>query len=194
MKSERYAKIPGLETRLFLDGSFLMMGGSLCAGRAYVLLKDFVADIGRRVFQEVLDDSEIYDRLESIADESTDLTCRPTFLGTRSDPSMRGVVSNISEDNLTIGSLAYALLRGVAEELHGYYAKMQSPRRLLIGSGNGLRRNPMLKRAVELVFGQTVRIPSIEETAAFGAALVAGVGIGAIGSYDEAARCIRYLE
>jgi sedoheptulokinase len=192
VRAERPIVIPNIETRLHIDDSYLLMGGSLCAGKAYALLKDFVAGIGKFIFEQTLDDSRIYERLERIDADLTDLRCQPTFLGTRSDPLVRGEISNITEDNLTIGDLVHALFQGVAEELFGHYRRMRSPRRFLVGSGNGIKRNPGLRRAVERTFGQEILVPEMEETAAFGAALVACVGLGVFESFDAAARSIRY--
>ena len=47
----------------------------------------------------------------------------------------------------------------------------------LLGSGNGLRRNPALQRAVERSFGLPLTLAAVPEEAACGAALFARMGM-----------------
>ena len=44
----------------------------------------------------------------------------------------------------------------------------------LTGSGNGIRRNPLMRRLAEEMFEMPMEIPEHEEEAAYGAALTAG--------------------
>lgn len=77
--------------------------------------------------------------------------------------------------------LLHALLRGMADELSACYrAALKAgcaPAGRLLGSGNGLRRNPALQRAVERSFGLPLTLAAVPEEAACGAALFARMGM-----------------
>ena len=62
----------------------------------------------------------------------------------------------------------------------------------MVGSGNGLRRNPLMRRLAEALFGLPLSIPAHREEAAYGAALCALVACGRKPSMDAAQRLIRY--
>jgi ribulose kinase len=61
-------------------------------------------------------------------------------------------------------------------------------------TGNALRRNALLREIVSRYFNIPVRVPSHTEEAAVGAALSAGVAVGAWDDYAAAARFIRYRD
>ena len=85
------------------------------------------------------------------------LDVRPTFLGERHAPSRRGRIDGIDLENFSLGNLARSLGRGLAANLKGMLPPEALARRIrMVGSGNGLRRNPMLRKCVEEVFGMTV--------------------------------------
>lgn len=89
------------------------------------------------------------------------------------------------------------VLTGVAGELYALYRQADGERRSrvrrLIGSGNGLRNIPSLCRLTAEAFGLPLFIPAHKEEAAFGAALAALAGAGAVPSLREAQRLIRCL-
>ena len=62
----------------------------------------------------------------------------------------------------------------------------------LAASGNAVRKNPALVRALERVFGCRVCIPVHQEEAAFGAALFAAAAAGAESLPSLMQRCIHY--
>ena len=106
---------------------------------------------------------------------------RTTFAGTRQDPAERAVLSGLDEENFAPVPLLHALLRGMADELSACYrAALKAgcaPAGRLLGSGNGLRRNPALQRAVERSFGLPLTLAAVPEEAACGAALFARMGM-----------------
>ena len=106
---------------------------------------------------------------------------RTTFAGTRQDPAERAVLSGLDEENFAPVPLLHALLRGMADELAACYrAALKAgcaPAGRLLGSGNGLRRNPALQRAVERSFGLPLTLAAVPEEAACGAALFARMGM-----------------
>ena len=63
----------------------------------------------------------------------------------------------------------------------------------MIGAGNGIRKNALLRAILEAAFGMRMETPAHREEAAFGAALVAAVGDGAFRDAQEAGeKMIRY--
>ncbi len=168
---------PGLETRPFPGGGFLIVGASLCGGSAYALLERFFRSSVSALSAAVPDD--IYagmDRLLSEGPPPDDLPAfAPFFAGTRSDPKRRASLSGLNENNFTPRHLIWALLFGMAKELHDLYECCRASGAggsVLFGSGNGLRRNAHLRRAVEETFGLPLVLSSVSEEAAFGAALL----------------------
>ena len=62
----------------------------------------------------------------------------------------------------------------------------------LVGSGNGLRRNALMRELAGDIFRMPVKIPVCTEEAAYGAALQALVSAGFEDSLEEAQRKIQY--
>ena len=100
----------------------------------------------------------------------------PQFLGTRQDPDKRAILQRLSPENFTPQHLIWAILEGMARELHDLYscyiAAGGAPMPL-IGSGNGLRKNPHLQSIVSTMFGQKLTMSLYNEEAATGAAIFA---------------------
>ena len=93
--------------------------------------------------------------------------------------------------------MTVGMILGILEELEGYYAKMQEmtgqKASVLVGSGNGIRRNPLMRRMAEELFGMPMHIPAFQEEAACGAALAALHSAGFTGTLKEAQGKIRYM-
>ena len=204
----RYSELPGIETRPFLPGLYLMAGSSLCGGRAYAILERFFRSYAAAVKAPEkpqyaaaagapekpqyaaaagAPEKPQYELMNALAEkalqEETSLSVSPLFCGTREDPSVRGSVTGISENNFTPGALILGTLRGMADELYGYYSKMTSsqPDRIkpdrVVGSGNGLRKNPVLQKLVAERFGAPLELSPFEEEAACGAAISAAMAL-----------------
>ena len=63
-------------------------------------------------------------------------------------------------------------------------------RPLLVGAGNGVRRNRLLAQILARRFGMSLLIPSHSEEAAVGAALAAAVGLDIFPDLDAAAAAL----
>lgn len=98
-----------------------------------------------------------------------------TFNGTRADPLKRGSILNISENNFTPGNLICGVMKGMARELYEIYDAICREKGTtackIIASGNGIRKNHVLKEICEEVFGQEICMAKHEEEAAYGAAV-----------------------
>lgn len=182
----------GIETRPYFDGKYLIVGAALCGGRAYAVLKDFYKKIIGYVADA--DDKVIYDIMDIMLTESEDILKVDTrFSGTRGNEAIRGSITGISTENFTPTALTKGLLNGMVEELYGMYRDMDCKRKGLVGSGNGIRKNPHLINVAENCFGASLKIPSHTEEAAYGAAMFALISNGFFTSSKEAKKLINYL-
>ena len=174
--TKTYMTCPGLETRPF-PGGFLLVGASLCGGRAYALLEKFLRDTVCTMTGTAPESCYgAMDALLSQGKPENTPKLVPLFQGTRQEPAVRGSITGISTENFTPRHLVWAMLEGMAEELHGMYLQYLcaggTPARL-IGSGNGLRRNVHLQNCVSEKFGLPLVMSECTEEAAAGAALFA---------------------
>ena len=173
--SDRNIEVPGIETRPFLDGNYLLVGASLCGGRAYAVLENFFRQYGKAAGTG---DRAQYDIMEKILEqgETADpLKVRTTFQGTRTDPERRGSIEGISENNFTPAALIQGVLDGMAQELYEMYCEIRSQVRLdvstMTAAGNGVRKNHYLQKAFEKIFDKKLVLAPYKEEAACGAAM-----------------------
>jgi sedoheptulokinase len=192
--SDRFVTVQGLDTRPFPGGGFLLVGASLAGGKSYAMLEGLF----RSVVEAFVDTDEpvppLYNKMEALLDRewpSTDrLKVQTQFFGTRQRSDQRGTMMNIGAGNLTPQHLILGFLEGMIEELYSYYALLpediRSGLQTMIGSGNGIRGNPHLKRLCEERFVMPVGFSAFKEEASVGAALHAAVALGAVEGYDRA--------
>lgn len=181
----------GIETRPFDGRKYLAAGCSLCGGRAFAMLERFIREAAELATGEKVD--SVYPQLNKLLETKTetDLKADCRFCGTRNDPALRGSISNISENNFSVGDFAVSVLEGIAYELYSMYEN-NGAASSIVGSGNGIRKNPALQRIVCNMFESEMKIPYYEEEAAFGAALSSLVACGECESIQEACSKIRY--
>jgi sugar (pentulose or hexulose) kinase len=199
MQIDHFQHDPALETRPFPGGVYLLVCAGLSGGRVYALLERFFRQVGGELFG-VASEGTLFEAMNRLAAQvpagCDGLRCEPFFSGTRQEPLRRGAWSNISIENWTPGHITRALLEGMARSFKDGVERMsahiQRPRKELIGAGNGMRENPLLREIVGLEFGLPVRTPRHREEAAFGAALVAAVGAELLPDLRSAAVLIRY--
>lgn len=172
--SDEILQAPGIETRPYVEGKFLVVGSALCGGRAYAVLKDFY----KRLLG--VDDDAVYARMGQLLEGmvGTELTVDTRFSGSREDESLRGSITGISTQNFTPENLTYGFLDGMIRELYQLYQVMGVKRTGLIASGNGIRKNATLQRIAEDYFDAKLKIPAHKEEAACGAALFAVIAAG----------------
>jgi sugar (pentulose or hexulose) kinase len=176
-----------VEIRPLPGGRFLRVGASLCGGAAYAWLNHTVrvwlAEFGLELSEET-----VYRRLNALAEASEDtagLRVRTTFLGVRgdpteqADPAMRaGAIEGITPQNMDLSTLARATLMGLVDELGDLYqahSGKEAGHTHVIATGGGVRKIPLLPGLIEARFGLPVRVPSLQETAAVGAAALPGL-------------------
>lgn len=233
--SHVFYEAPGIEARPLTEGRYLLVGASLCGGRAYAILERFLrsyvaayemskrsgvdgvqaaADRGLNANDDatatdgadsandgmrdghdanhvndgmtgghaadnlagIPSQYEVMERLARAGMHQRDpMQVSTLFQGTRHDPTRRGSISNIGEDNFTPEGLVYGTLEGMVRELYDLYHLIEQGTgihaAMLIGSGNGLRRNPVLQEICAQMFGAPLQLSPYEEEAACGAAL-----------------------
>jgi sugar (pentulose or hexulose) kinase len=197
--ADRFFYDPLLETRPFPRGGYLLVSAGLCGGASYAVLERFYREVGNQVCG-VAADAPLYAAMNrlaaSVAPGAGGLQCEPFFSGTRARPELRAAWIGVSAENFTPAHLTRALLEGMARAFREGYERMarhrQQPCRLLVGTGNGLRENPVLAGIVADTFGLPLLFPHHREEAAYGAALLAAVGAGVCADLPLAGRLIRY--
>ena len=183
MGTESYHDVSGsIELRPCVEGTSLLVGSGLCGGRAYAMLEQF--------YREVAGSEEaMYDRMASQAKAFREKygsdaawKVKTTFSGTRSNPTEKGSITGIGVENFHPGAMTLGVIGGIVEELHEMYIEMcrVTGRKAtkLVGSGNGIRKNKLMQKLAEEIFGMPLAIPQYQEEAAYGAALYALAATG----------------
>ena len=107
----------------YFDGSTLLTAASLAGGNVVAtfvkMLQSWMTTLG---VNDIPDDSSIYAKLVSLACEngnnsSRELDVSVNLWGERYDPGAVGAVSNITPNNLELGCVSRAMLRGVITNL-----------------------------------------------------------------------------
>ena len=198
--SDISADLPAaLELRPLIGDRFIQVGAILCGGRAYAALENF--------FAQVLDIAgaaprgRLYEAMNRLAENEANVAADPLavstrFSGTRQSPDMRGGIYNLGLNNFTPAHFTAGVIAGIAEEFYELYGHMEGAgrRTLLVGSGNGLRKNRALQKRLSERFGMPLLIPEHTEEAAFGAALYALAACERYAGLAEAQAAIRYVE
>lgn len=118
----------------------------------------------------------------------------PYLMGERTphlDPNARAAFIGLTASH-TRAHLIRAILEGVAYSLQDTFAILEEIRvpaeRIRLGGGGA--RSPLWRQIQADVYGHTVEILEAEEGAAYGAAILAGVGAGCWASVDQACEAI----
>jgi len=186
---KEYKFVETLETRPMPFGGFILVGASLCGGWAYTYLQKFIQETVKKCGGVEVSDEEIFNRMNAIAAETgegaSNITVDTRFSGTRLDPNLRGSISGIGVDNLTIANLTRGFVEGMVRELADM-ASMAGVKDFtrVIASGNAVRRNPVVPDVIESIFGLPCYVSTDLEAAARGAAYSAAIGLGLVSKSD----------
>lgn len=189
------------ECRPFVDGKYLLVGSSLCGGYAYELLRDFFCKTAQLVGIVSYSGDEIYEAMNAAAEQAYRGSAQPLhfdtrFKGTRLEPRVRGKIEGIDYENFTPGYFALGALEGICEELYEMYLHFSSSGSKMgqiVGSGNGIRRNPLLSELFSKRFEAPLTIPMYSEEAAYGSALFSLYSSGFYADLNELRSKIKYL-
>jgi sugar (pentulose or hexulose) kinase len=193
-----FRRVEGMDTRPLPQDRFMLVGAGLAGGDAYAWVRRTVQS-WLAAFGQSAEGDDVYEslnRLAAAASEDCDgLRCEPVFRGTRRQPTLRGSFHGVTNENFTPGNVARAVLKGIAAGMKWFADNAGDARPTsiarIIGSGNGLRKNPLLVRSLSETFGLPVVLPEHEEEAAVGAALLAGAEVGLWPDLATAGRMIR---
>lgn len=185
----RFVEVDTLDTRPFPGGGYILVGAALCGGRSLALLNAFFKDTLQLFGGAEISEEAIYRIMSALPYPSgtADLPeVKTLFDGTRFAPEERGHISNLSTTNLTPANLVAGFVRGMARELYDFYSAIPETIRRdkthLTGSGNAIKKNPLLRQALEEQFSLPLRLTSTSEEAALGAAFAARDTLAASGS------------
>lgn len=196
--SPRFVYSERLETRPF-PGGYLLVSAGLCGGRTYAILERFFRQVCS-LAPGAAPTGSLFDAMNRIAASvppgANGLRCEPLFTGTRIQPELRASFAGISAENFTPAHMTRALVEGMARIFRQGYDEIASAlgarRDQLVGAGNGLRENAVLAAAIAHEFQMPLALCQRREEAAFGAALAAAVGTGAIEGRQAALGWFRY--
>ncbi|MBU3111262.1 sedoheptulokinase [Clostridium lacusfryxellense] len=188
-----------IELRPSICDDFIFVGSTLCGGRAYAMLESFFREV--MMLNSNTACPSLYDVMDKVMSEGkasqSPLIISTRFSGTRENPEERGSISNIDIHNFTPINMITGMLEEIARELFNLYDKMceikQAKATILVGSGNGIRRNKHLQRIIEELFNLKLNIPIHEEEAAYGVALFSLVASGDYESINEVQKVIKYI-
>jgi sugar (pentulose or hexulose) kinase len=172
--------VHGIETRPFPGNRYLLTGAALCGGDAFALLRHFFDETAIMLGQTPPTAQTAYAVMVSaashIAAGADGLRADTRFDGARRDQSARAKLSGMTRTNFTPAHVARAVLEGIVEELWEFYTAMHAHAGaacMLIGSGNAIRKNPLLAQIVATRFDLPLHVCAWEEEAAVGAAMMA---------------------
>ena len=175
MLSDTVCTAESVETRPFLAGKYLLVGASLCGGRAYAVLERFFREYVSAFTGKEESQYALMERLagEAVQSGGEPLRTETLFAGTRNEPDRRGSITGLSEDNFHPGQLIYSVMEGMVREIHEMYRAMGTGADRVVCSGNGFRKNRILMEIAEKITGLPVSLADCEEEAACGAAKAA---------------------
>lgn len=188
-----------LECRPFMEGRYLYVGSPLCGGYAYALLKNFFEEVIAICQKEPA--SDIYESMNAAGKKSREQGVRllvdTRFRGSRRNPEIRGKIENITPENFQPGALVCGVLEGICQELLDLYREYElqvteaGKYFCITGSGNGIRKNPLLQEIFCEKFGKEMKIPLYAEEASYGSALFSLYASGYYKSLKELQQMIR---
>jgi len=174
-----------MELRPFLGQGYLHVGATLTAGKAYETVHHFIASIIRSAGVEISDEAvfDLMKREGSANGIPGSLTVDTRFNGSRKDPNVRGAISSIQMDNLTLGNLVVGTIDGIVAELYQFGLDSREVFQQIervVATGSSVRKNPLFVEALHRNFKLPTTITQVDDGAGFGAALIGAVATGAV--------------
>lgn len=161
------------EIRPFPDGGYLYVGASLNGGKVYERLAAFFSEVCE-VF--VGKKPKAYEIMEKLAKEKeqTSLRAVPNLYGSRGEEKMQSGFFDLNSENFHPADFVLSFVKGMGQELRDLYnafpEEIKKGRDGLVASGNGMRKNALMRKMTEEIFHLPVTCSEWEEEAAVGAA------------------------
>jgi xylulokinase len=165
--SKVFKKIKGLETRIYIDDRYILVGASLGGGTSYSEL------------QKELKIS--YKQMDELAQEQEPgaLGLRYSTGPTRLDPGRKKGFYSSKNTERTKGLLCRAVMEGVLMDLLIHYNKMGPEKgKLILASGGGFVNSSIWTKIASDMFGKPIRVMTSDSTI-IGSALLAARSAGA---------------
>lgn len=183
----------GIEIRPLGEGKRILVGCSLCGGRAFATLADFFSSVYEMITGEKCENIyKAMDKALEASENEDSLQISTKLCGTREDPTLRGEIKNLGIDNFTPIQLMNGFLGGMVSEITDMISLVNCEIKSLVGSGNGLRKNIPLQKRFSKALGCEMAIPLNREEAAFGAALTALVAGSVKPDLSQAQQLVQY--
>lgn len=189
-----------LDMRPFPEGGTLLVGASLTGGKAFQLLADFLAETVYKLTGQRLTNPYAPLDFDVSRVRPPYLEVDTRFAGSRNGVQKAGAISNISLTNFDLEHLVHGFAQGVVGELHAFWqtgfseAGATSKIDRLVGSGNLLRSNRLVRQVVEETFGLPLLVTAYAEEAAVGAAIYAVAVVHGETVQKVASRIVRNVE
>lgn len=170
------------EVRPFPGGGWLYVGASVNGGKVYERLAVFFREI-LDAFGVPAEQTAVYEAMERLGatKKETDLQVIPALYGERVTEITSGIFG-LKEENFHGADLVRGFVSGMAQELYAMYQgfpqELRTGKTHIAASGNGLRKNPLLKEEIAKIYKLPVMFTDREEEAAAGAAILAGILVG----------------
>jgi len=164
------------EYRPYVDCKAALVAASLCGGSAWDWLARSLISFLKDMDIQPPSKEKVFEIMNEAGLHAGDeIRVFPHFLGERYDPSLRGSIHNIDPSNFALGSLARAVAYGTVRTLKEMIPEeVLHDRSEIIGTGNAVRRVPLIREAIQETFRMPLAIPDFMEEAGVGAALLAG--------------------
>jgi xylulokinase len=184
-----------------IPGRWHVMGVTQAAGLSLRWFRDQFGVAGGEVQKGELQKNDGRDPYERLSDEAAKIPagCQgllwtPYLMGERTphlDPDARAALVGLTAVH-TRAHVIRAILEGVAFSLRDTFTLFGEMKVAVnkIRLGGGGARSPLWRQIQADVYGHEVEIVEAEEGAAYGAAILAGVGAGAWKSVDEACAAV----
>ncbi len=180
------------QVRPFFDGRFLHAVTHIPAGRALNVLMGLLTELPNREESPLADPWKLVQyAVDEIPD--TDLTVDLSFFN-NGRRSQHGSLTNIREDNLTVGHLFRAAFASMASDYQRHAASLPSISdgkeaanqwHRLVFSGGIAHKVPALRKMIENTFGIPSRLSPTEDDTLNGLLILALRASGRVASFDE---------
>ncbi len=165
-----------MDIRPYIDNKCLAVAAPLCGGQAFAWLVDVVQHWQKELGLPELPEDKLFRKLDALGMEHLDakLDIKPNFIGERYNPELSGEISNIDLKNFTLGEVSAALARGIVDNMKQMMPeKLFANKKLVVGSGNAVRRLKIVQKMIKREFNLPLKIKDRKEEAATGAAILA---------------------
>jgi sugar (pentulose or hexulose) kinase len=155
------------QTRPFFDGKFTNTISHLPAGRSLNVLVDLITELPRT---QQLDFSDPWEYIAKVSEQAGDSDLKVNlgfFPGPRGN---RGGISNVREQNLTVGSLFRVAFENMAENYSECADQIWTERswQNVVYSGGLVRKNELLRRIIQQKLKTPYRLCPLEEDTLLG--------------------------